>query len=164
MAAERGRGWRAGMSTRRLRVYALYRAGSRLSCRTATYSHSTDAEVLHVGAYGVRQAYHLAGRRAWGYPLGILERAPRGASWTHYDGTTSHGPRFRHGQSLPRVVAKEFPRPRRQGSGLSFEGAADWRAFYKLLREGRPSNDIRALVRQPLVKPLPVVQRQEMAP
>ena len=91
------------MSTRRLRVYELYRVGSRLSCRTATYSYSPNAEVLHVGAYSVRQAYLLAGSRTWGYPLGILERAPRDATWTHHDGTTSHAPRFRHGQSLPRA-------------------------------------------------------------
>ena len=91
------------ISRRRLRVYELYKSGSRLSCRTATYSYSTDAEILHVGAYSVRQAYHLAGCGKWGHPLGILEQAPRGAPWTHYDGTTSHGPRFRHGQSLPRV-------------------------------------------------------------
>ena len=91
------------MSPRRSRVYELYRAGSRLSCRTATYSYSPNVEVLHVGAYSVRQAYHLAGCRTWGYPLGILERAPRGAPWTRHDGTTSHRPRFRHGQSLPRV-------------------------------------------------------------
>ena len=91
------------MSTRRLRVYELYRVGSRLSCRTATYSYSPNAEVLHVGAYSVRQAYLLAGSRTWGYPLGILERATRDVPWTHHDGTTSHTPRFRHGQSLPRV-------------------------------------------------------------
>ena len=91
------------MSSRRLRVYELYRAGSRLSCRTATYTYSTDAKILHVGAYSVRQAYHLAGRRMWGYPLGIIECSARDAPWTRYDGTASHGPRFRHGQSLPRV-------------------------------------------------------------
>ena len=119
------------------RVYQLYRSGSRLSRWTATYSYSTDAEILHVGAYSVRQAYHLAGRRTWGYPLGILERAPRGAQWTRHDGTTSHVPRFRHGQSLPR--------PRQRGSELSFEGARDWREFYKLLHGGR----LRGLVPPP---------------
>ena len=91
------------MSTRRLRVYELYRAGSRLSCRTATYSYSTDAEILHVGAYSIRQAYYLAGRGTSDYPLGILERAPRSEPWTHHDGTTSYRPRFQHGQSLPRA-------------------------------------------------------------
>ncbi len=91
------------MSSRRPRVYELYKRGFRLSCRTATYSHSTDAKILHVGAYSVRQAYHLAGRRMWGYPLGIIECSARGAPWTHYDGTTSHRPLFRHGESLPRV-------------------------------------------------------------
>ena len=91
------------MSIRRLRVYELYRVGSRLSCRTATYSHSIDAEILHVGAYSIKQAYYLAGRGALDYPLGILESATRGEPWTHHDGTTSHRPRFRHGQSLPRA-------------------------------------------------------------
>ena len=90
------------MSTRRLRVYELYRVGSRLSCRTATYSYSPNAEVLHVGAYSIRQAYHLAGRETWGYPVGILECAPHGVLWTHHDGTTSHTRQFRHRQSLPR--------------------------------------------------------------
>ncbi len=52
----------------RPRVYELYRAGFRLSCRTATYSYSTDAEILYVGAYSVRQAYHLAGHGTWGHP------------------------------------------------------------------------------------------------
>ena len=89
------------MSTRRLRVYELYRTGSLLSCRTATYSYWPNVEVLHVGAYSVRQAYHLAGRGTWGYPLGILECAPRGAPWTHHDGTTSHAPQFRHRRGPP---------------------------------------------------------------
>ena len=91
------------ISRRRLRVYELYRAGSRLSCRTATYSYSPDAEILHVGAYSVCQAYHLAGHGTWGHPLGILERSCRGAPWTHHDGTTSDSPLFRHRQSLPRA-------------------------------------------------------------
>ena len=92
------------MTSRRCpRVYELHRSGSWLSCRTATYSYLPNVEVLHVGAYSVRQAYHLAGRGTWGYPLGILECAPRGGPWTRHDGTTSCGPRFRHGQSLPRV-------------------------------------------------------------
>ncbi len=89
-------------SRRNPRVYELYKRGFRLSCRTAAYSYWPNAEILHVGAYSVRQAYHLAGRRMWGYPLGIIECSARGAPWTRYDGTTSHGPRFRHGQSLPR--------------------------------------------------------------
>ena len=90
-------------SRRRPRVYELYKRGFRLSCRTATYSYPPNVEVLHVGAYSVRQAYHLAGRRMWGYPLGIIECSASGAPWTRYDGTASHGPRFRHGQSLPRA-------------------------------------------------------------
>ncbi len=91
------------MTSRRLRVYELYRAGFRLSCRTAAYSYWPNAEILHVGAYTVRQAYYLAGRGTSDYPLGILEHAPRGEPWTHHDGTTSHRPRFQHGQSLPRA-------------------------------------------------------------
>ena len=87
-------------SRRSPRVYELYKRGFWLSCRTATYAHSTGAKILHVGAYSVRQAYHLAGRRMWGYPLGILECSVRGAPWTHHDGATSHRPQFRHGQSL----------------------------------------------------------------
>jgi hypothetical protein len=91
------------VSGRSVRVYELYKRGFRLSCRTATYSHSTDAKILHVGAYSVRQAYHFAGRRMWGYPLGIIECSARGAAlWTRHDGTTSHGPRFQHGQTVPR--------------------------------------------------------------
>ena len=95
-------------SRRRLRVYELYKSGLRLSCRTASYSYWPSVEVLHVGAYTVRQAYLLVGHGAWGCPLGILERAPRGEPWTHHDGTTSHGPRFRHGQSLPRAQRQEM--------------------------------------------------------
>ena len=91
------------MSGHPLRVYELYRVGSRLSCRTATYSYSTDAEILHVGGYSIRQAYLMAGRGVWGCPLGILESATRGEPWQHHDGTTSYRPQFRHRQSLPRV-------------------------------------------------------------
>ena len=95
-------------SRRRLRVYELYRAGSWPSCRTAAYGYWPNAKVLHVGAYSIRQAYHLAGRGKRGYPLGILECAPRGEPWTHHDGTTSHAPQFRHRQSLPRAPRQEM--------------------------------------------------------
>ena len=78
------------MSTRRLRVYEVYRAGSRLSCRTAT-PYSTDAEILHVGAYSVRQAYHLAGRGNMGPPA----RDTRVHQPVVLRGRTTTGPRPR---------------------------------------------------------------------
>ena len=91
------------MTSRRYpRVYELYRSGGWwLSCRTARHNGSPKMEVLHVGAYSVRQAYHLAGCGKWGHPLGILARAPRGAPSTPHDGTPSHSPHFPPAQSFP---------------------------------------------------------------
>ena len=99
------------ISRRTPQVYEVYASGGpaggrsafRLFCRGTHYRYSPTVKCLHVGAYSIRQAFHLAGRRMWNYPLGILECAARGAPWTRYDGTTSHRPRFRPGDSLPRV-------------------------------------------------------------
>ncbi len=51
------------MSGRPPRVYELYRAGFRLSCRTATHSCWRNVEVLHVGAYSVCQAHQQLATR-----------------------------------------------------------------------------------------------------
>ena len=79
-------------------VFEVCRSGFRLFCTGRYWPKMT---ILHIGAYSIRQAYYLAGRRVWDYPLGILECSIRGDPWSCYDGTTSRRPRFRPGESLP---------------------------------------------------------------